>query len=275
MHKKPIRKPRSKLNKKQKIRKFRKKSILRRQRMLFLKRFALVFGGLVFLFLVFFGAYLLLSKIFAVKSIEVMGSNIYSEQEIISAGELHNGESFLFLSSRNAENKIYKSLVNIDSVKISKKFPNKIKVDVEDAFPKYYIKEGEEYLVLSEKNKLLEKTSEPPTFLIGIIGFEFSILETGKIEYKNKDYEKLLHEILDSCKDKNLDEINSVDISDIQNITVNYDRRIKMNLGDKEDIDYKILTAKEILNNKISKFKKGTFNLKNLRSENRSYFTYE
>ena len=272
MHKKPIRKPRSKLNKKQKIRKSRKKSILR---MLFLKRFALVFGGLVFLFSVFFGAYLLLSKIFAVKSIEVLGSNIYSEQEIISAGELHTGESFLFLSSRNAENKIYKSLVNIDSVKISKKFPNKIKVDVEDAFPKYYIKEGEEYLVLSEKNKLLEKTSEPPTFLIGIIGLEFSILETGKIEYKNKDYEKLLHEILDSCKDKNLDEINSVDISDIQNITVNYDRRIKMNLGDKEDIDYKILTAKEILNNKISKFEKGTLNLKNLRSENRSYFTYE
>lgn len=275
MHKKPIRKPRSKLNKKQKIRKSRKKSILRRQRMLFLKRFALVFGGLVFLFSVFFGAYLLLSKIFAVKSIEVMGSNIYSEQEIISAGELHTGESFLFLSSRNAEDKIYKSLVNIDSVKISKKFPNKIKVDVEDALPKYYIKEGEEYLVLSEKNKLLEKTSEPPTFLIGIIGLEFSILETGKIEYKNKDYEKLLHEILDSCKDKNLDEINSVDISDIQNITVNYDRRIKMNLGDKEDIDYKILTAKEILNNKISKFEKGTLNLKNLRSENRSYFTYE
>lgn len=275
MHKKPIRKPRSKLNKKQKIRKFRKKSILRRQRMLFLKRIALVFGGLVFLFSVFFGAYLLLSKIFAVKSIEVMGSNIYSEQEIISAGELHTGESFLFLSSRNAENKIYKSLVNIDSVKISKKFPNKIKVDVEDAFPKYYIKEGEEYLVLSEKNKLLEKTSEPPTFLIGIIGLEFSVLETGKVEYKNKDYEKLLHEILDSCKDKNLDEINSVDISDIQNITVNYDGRIKMNLGDKEDIDYKILTAKEILNNKISKFEKGTLNLKNLRSENRSYFTYE
>ena len=275
MHKKPIRKPRSKLNKKQKIRKSKKKSILRRQRMLFLKRFALAFGGLVFLFLVFFGAYLLLSKIFAVKSIEVMGSNIYSEQEIISAGELHTGESFLFLSSRNAENKIYKSLVNIDSVKISKKFPNKIKVDVEDAFPKYYIKEGEEYIVLSEKNKLLEKTSEPPTFLIGIIGLEFSVLETGKIEYKNKDYEKLLHEILDSCKDKNLDEINSVDISDIQNITVNYDRRIKMNLGDKEDIDYKILTAKEILNNKISKFEKGTLNLKNLRSENRSYFTYE
>lgn len=275
MHKKPIRKPRSKLNKKQKIRKSRKKSILRRQRMLFLKRFVLVFGGLVFLFSVFFGVYLLLSKIFAVKIIEVLGSNIYSEQEIISAGELHTGESFLFLSSRNAENKIYKSLVNIDSVKISKKFPNKIKVDVEDAFPKYYIKEGEEYLVLSEKNKLLEKTSDPPTFLIGIIGLEFSILETGKVEYKNKDYEKLLHEILDSCKDKNLGEINSVDISDIQNITVNYGRRIKMNLGDKEDIDYKILTAKEILNNKISKFEKGTLNLKNLRSENRSYFTYE
>ena len=161
MYKRPIRKPNAELNTKKRIRpkikKSRKKAILKKRRMLFYRRCALVIACLLFLFSIFGGTFLLLSKIFSIKSILVSGSNAYTEQEIISAGELRTGESFIFFSTKNAENKIYKSLVNIDSIKISKKFPNKIRVEVEDACPKYWLKEDTWKKML---NAMIQKATE-------------------------------------------------------------------------------------------------------------------
>ena len=44
-------------------------------------------------------------------------------------------------------------------------------------------------------------------------------------------------------------------------------------IGTEQDLHYKIVTAKEIISNKINRFEKGELNLRNLSRENKSYFT--
>jgi hypothetical protein len=56
---------------------------------------------------------------------------------------------------------------------------------------------------------------------------------------------------------------------------INYDNRLKIEIGADEDLNYKVITAKEIIMNKIGSSEKGTLDLKNLKKENRSYFTSE
>lgn len=257
-------------------RELRKKAFLKRKkRKLIFRRFFLVAMCLSVVFLFFFGTHFFLSKFFAIKNISVQGNSSYSDSEVISAGELHTKQNLLFLNSKNVENKIYTSLPNVDEVKVSKKFPNKLIISLEDAIPTYHLKIENEYIVISAKNKFLAKFSEPPDNTVGLIGIEAEIKEDGKVEYKNSEFLNLLEEILNTLRGKEIESINEVDISDLQNITLVYEKRIKINLGNSEDIDYKILTLKEILKNKISKTERGTLNLKDLKTQNRTYFTYE
>ena len=261
--------------KKSAARKPGKKVISKRKKRLIFRRFSLISICLLVVFSFLFGLYFLLSKVFSIKNISIQGDSEYSEAEIISAGEVGIGSSMLFLNSKNIENKIYKSLANIDEVKISKKFPNKLIVSVEEAIPAYHLKVENEYFVISSKNKFLMKSLEVPQDTIGVIGLEAEIKNNGKVEYKDAEKWQLFEEILSSFKNKGLENINEVDISDLQNIILIYENRLKINIGNKEDIDYKILTLKEIIDNKISKTEKGVLNLKDLKAENRTYFTYE
>lgn len=254
----------------------RKKVFLKRKRRKFIfRRFFLVAIFLSVVFLFFFGIHFSLSKFFTIKNISVQGSSSYSDAEVISAGELHTKQNLLFLNSKKAENKIYTSLPNVDEVKISKKFPNNLIISLEDAIPTYHLKIENEYIVISAKNKFLAKFSEPPDNTVGLIGIEAEIKENGKVEYRNPESLKLMEEILNTLRSKEIENINEVDISDLQNITLKYENRIKINIGSQDDLDYKILTLKEILNNKISKTERGTLNLKDLKTQNRTYFTYE
>ncbi len=256
-----------------KKRKRKRKSIKLQKVKLWFKRIFLVLFGLATVTGVIFGIVFLLSRFFSVNSISVNENEKYSSSEVIDAGDLHVGENLVFLNTKSSEEKIYKSLTYIDEVSVRKKFPNKIEVSVGIAEPKYSVKSGEEYWVISSKNKILEKSPEPSSELINISGTEIVDNKFGKAEYKNLESKKLVEEILVAFESKELKSVKEIDISDLQNIHVNYDNRININLGDKEDIDYKVLTAKEIINNKISISEKGILNLKDLKDENRTYFT--
>ncbi len=256
-----------------KKRKRKRKSIKLQKVKLWFKRIFLVLFGLATVTGVIFGIVFLLSRFFSVNSISVNENEKYSSSEVIDAGDLHVGENLVFLNTKSSEEKIYKSLTYIDEVSVRKKFPNKIEVSVGIAEPKYSVKSGEEYWVMSSKNKILEKSPELSSELINISGAEIVANKFGKAEYKNLESKKLVEEILVAFESKELKSVKEIDISDLQNIHVNYDNRININLGDKEDIDYKVLTAKEIINNKISISEKGILNLKDLKDENRTYFT--
>lgn len=275
MNGKPLKKPIKKAVRHHTKENQRKRIASKRKKKLIFRRFSLVFAFLSVIFGILFGVYFLLSKVFAVKNIAIQGSVNYSDSEVIEAGKLKTGDSLLFLNSKKIENNIYKSLANIDDVKISKKFPNKLIISLEDAIPTYYLKVENEYIVASAKNKFLTKSSQPPENIVGVIGLEVDVGKNGRLIYKNAEIGHLCEEILTSFKDKNIVNINEIDISDLQNITLTYDNRIKINIGNNVDVDYKILTLKEIINNKISKTEKGVLNLKDLKTENRTYFTYE
>ncbi|MBP3320559.1 MAG: hypothetical protein J6K87_02835, partial [Clostridia bacterium] len=74
---------------------------------------------------------------------------------------------------------------------------------------------------------------------------------------------------------KNLNLIKSIDISDKNNIILNYDNRINILFGDYKDIEYKILTISEIILNRINNTETGTLDTRELTETNRSYFNVE
>ena len=92
-------------------------------------------------------------------------------------------------------------------------------------------------------------------------------------DYKLISYNSYCYLLSIVNNNKNIEKFNVMyNINSNNNIIVNYDNRINIELGNDSDIDYKITTAKEIILKKLSKTDVGRLDVKNIKSENRSYF---
>ena len=251
----------------------RKKRFLKAKRRinLFFRRLSILIFILGMISLIISGGIFILNKIFSVKSIECNETEMYSCSEIVSASGIKIGDKILFLNNALSEIKIYDKFSYIDSVKVDVQFPDKVKISVDKAEPtfSFNLEEGK-YAVISKKNKFIETRSEKSDDLIDVVGAKFSINKCT-VNYEDKSVPILLEKLVNGFNANGLS-LKEIDITDINNIIVNYDNRINIELGNDSDIDYKITTAKEIILKKLSKTDVGRLDVKNIKSENRSYF---
>lgn len=247
----------------------------RQKRKLFFKRFFISAVFLTVLGAIIYGFVALIGSVFCVKEILIEGSSLYSDTEILEVSGISQGEGLLFLNTSEPEKKLYKSFPYIDSVSIQKQFPSKINITIETAERTFSIFRDDVYYVLSAKSKLLEKASELPPETIELRVPEFNIDENGKIIYQDKDLEELINEIRSEFLNCSIGSVRVIDLTNKGNIIVNYDDRVSIIIGNREDMHYKVVTAKEIISTKINPLEKGELDLRDLSKENKSYFTPE
>lgn len=236
------------------------------------RRFILIFSCLFVLAFLCFSVYFVLCKVFIVKDISVKGETMYNSTEIKNSSGIKLYDSLLTVNSATSEANIFSELPYIEKVKIKKQIPNKIDILVEGAHAMYCLNVQGEYLVISEYGKILENSDEKFSELVKVDGINSCSVQGKKIKYESQETEKLITEIIKTFKSKDLNLIKRIDLSDSEDIIVNYDGRIDISLGSKEDMDYKVLTAKEIIKDKVGAHEKGILDLKTLKQENRSYF---
>ena len=227
---------------------------------------------LSFLGLCGFGVYKGVNLIFGVKEILVEES-IYEKDDIISACEIRNGDNLLFIDISSCKKKILSKLPYVESVEISKIMPNKIKIKTEIAYPAYCVFDGESYLYISKNGKFLEKTQEFKESIPKVMISKFSVSKDGCISYENEKVSNIIKEILDKLEKQNLSRPYEINVTDLSCITINYDGRINIILGDSNDLSYKISTLGEIIKYKIKDNEKGNLDISRLNENNRSYFT--
>ena len=227
------------------------------------------------LLLIIFGINNVFNNFLGIKDIYCESNTKYTYEEIINSSEVKTGDNLLYLNKNKIKNNIYKKLSYIENVKIKKKFPNKIFIETELTNVKFNIFSENKYYLISKNSKILEEREEPITEYITIIGVNFSISDLGDMIYEDPDIKNIIHEISDACESKNLNLIKSIDISDKNNIILNYDNRINILFGDYKDIEYKILTVSEIILNRINNTETGTLDTRELTETNRSYFNVE
>lgn len=248
----------------------RKKAFIKK----IIKRSTIVIFLMSILFGASIGLKLALDKIFYVRNITVMGNNRYENGEIISASGIKMGSNLLFVNSKKSGKEIYDKLPYVEKAEINKKFPGSIEIKIFTGSPCYFMEYESEYLIMSKSDKLLEKTVEIPPEIIHVKGIPFELKENSVI-YKDIKIKESVFKIIDAFKSNELNFLNEIDASNLSEIKIVYDHRIKILIGSEEDLSYKLLTAKEIIMNKISASEKGTLDLKKLKKENRSYFTAE
>ncbi|MBE6845314.1 MAG: FtsQ-type POTRA domain-containing protein [Ruminococcus sp.] len=213
---------------------------------------------LVLILVLGIGVLLSVTLLFNIGKINIKGEVDYSDENIIMASGIEIGDNMVRLDADEAEKNILASMVYIENVDISKKYPDTLEITVEKCIPSANAEYDNGTLLLSPKGKILENNQEAQADLLTVKGLELITYQQGDYirsadEQKTEIYFDIIT-ALEGCKNS---KVVSIDITDKYNIIINYDNRINFEAGNANKIAYKIKLADTVLED-ISDDKKGT-----------------
>ncbi len=247
-----------------------------------------------------------LTVLFPVSSIQVVSANeaitLQEEQILLYAQQsgIEMGQNLLRTNQAAAEKRVLDCDTAIDAVKVRKKLPGSIIIEVnpsEIAYV-YYNESDHSYYAISQNGRVVEsgrQRSIADGHLL-VCGFTVEECELGVFydektvlqnrlaraekACKNASSDKadaleeerlaaeseirrfeLFEQLYDKLSEYELANITAVDMKRSSEISFTYDARIVVELGGYTDVDYKLALAKEIITAKLEENAKGTLNL--------------
>ena len=195
--------------------------------------------------------FILSSRIFDIKEINVNGISKLTKEEVISISQIPENTNIFALNKLKAK---YRLLENsyIEDVYIKREYPSTISIEVKEKVPTFMIQFANSYIYLNNQGYMLEVSTEalPLPTLLGIKP-DLSYVNPGnRLDVEDLKKINMLIQIMDISRNFELDTlITRIDITDSSNYTVYIDSEGKtVYLGDAVDLNTKILHLKEILN---------------------------
>lgn len=231
------------------------------------KRKKLIVRSVIFFLFLVIGVILVLTMFFNISEITVSGDAVYPAEDVVNSSGVVIGDNLIFISKDEINEKISTELPYVDSVKIKRHLPTGLELIITKTEAKYAIIQDGYYTLLNKNGKVLESGLE-------FIGENITLLNMGEITSADigtdivpaneKVFDKLVL-VSNACEECNLENITSIDLSDIYNIKLVYQGRITLELGetDKDNTYKKLALGKSAIEtqNEENEYYKGTINL--------------
>ena len=191
----------------------------------------------------------LFSPLFQVREVVISGNNRVSADAIRQASGIVLGVNTLKIDLRRTETQI-STIAFIDSVQAVRKFPGTIEITVTESTEVAYIPFIGNLVGIDQEGKILEiKPKDTDVQLPLILGADltgFSIGTTIRVENADK-----LDTILQLLKQISVNElttaIQSIDVSDLNDIKLLLHSGTAVNLGSQKELIYKMSFLKQVL----------------------------
>ena len=206
--------------------------------------------------LIFIVMLLMLSPWLNIKNIEINGLETLEKADIIRQIKLDKTTNILsfnnFIVKRRLKNNYY-----IESVKLTKKLPDTVTIDITERQIVGYVPYINDYMYIDESGMVVDIKSSYTEPLPIIYGLNFDSFTIGKkLKTDNDEAFSIVMEITNAIKDKeDLKQILKIDISNLEDIHL-YMENLDIILGNREGLNIKINTLNEIVKN-FKKEKKG------------------
>lgn len=216
--------------------------------------------------------------LFNIEHFEVTGDDVYGEDEVLDALGVSTGENLILLDSSAAEQRLIEALPYIDKASVIKKLPSTLQVNISQAEAVANIKKNSGYYLVSANGRIMNaELAKPDSNYVVVFGFDPEYASSGDfLSVANESSRNTLCKLLSSVKKyAELDEesdnsaekkydilfdliaqyteagfgnkIKEIDISNIYNITMNYDNKLTFELGDYSEIKLKLTVAKNLI----------------------------
>lgn len=223
------------------------------------------------------GITLSLTVFFKTAEYEIKGDTRYSREELISACGIQEGENIFLADKKWAEENIKKEFPYVQKVNVTFGLPDKIVIDITEGEADYIVKYNDEYCTISKEGRILSNSSKKVKGLPVLKGATIKSNTPGEyVEFSNKTVGDSLTEIVTALNNNKFNDITEINVSKSANLTFTYDKRIVVELGLPENINYKVKTAKAIITEKLDPndqgIIEGTLDVSQCYDTKRSYF---
>lgn len=230
-----------------------------------------------------------LSPLFYINSIEVYGNKHYNNIEVINASRIVLGANWfrelaynadikgmLTFRSTNSEENILERCSYVKDIVVRMVYPGKVKITITEREPVAVVPYINTSLIIDNEGFVVDAGDEKHWENLPIIeGLDVNGYSLGKMISGNNikginAFNKIFN-VIDFTQKKgnnksyinNLDQcISKVDVSDLDNVLIFLDKRVKVNLGAYNQLDeYKIMILQEIFFNNIDENEKGYLDL--------------
>ncbi len=182
---------------------------------------------------------------FRVQTIEVVGMENYTPEEIIEASGIDEGDNLFFIDRASASSRIYSRLSQVEDANVEPVLPNRLIIRVRESSAVAYVEWEGTYWVVTGNCKLL-KTAGPDELagLIHVLNVTPQDPEAGKpMKVAEDDNLKLsyLQELLGAVEELNMTgDVDQLDMSNPANPTFQYQGRFTVRMGSNDNTDYKL-----------------------------------
>lgn len=199
------------------------------------------------LFIAAIAIYLCLTMFFNIEKITVIGNTIYDEQEIIKTSGIGKGDNLFKIDIEYAEDKLYSVYNYVEKAEVKRSFPNGVKIIITEAVPFAAVEEADGYTLISTGGKVLERSlDEVPYGKITVRGF--STVTNTEEDAKRI---KLLQNIMSVMQKFDMKKYDLIDLTDTLEITMIYNDRVRVEIGNELELEYKFQFVNEVINNKL------------------------
>lgn len=209
-------------------------------------------GVVVFIIAALIGVVLSLTVLFKITSVNVVKpGKIYGTQDIINASGLEIGDNILTTKFDDAEQRIEKILPYVLDAKISKNILGKVNITVTDDKAEVIFAANNGYALADVNGKVLEVLKEKPE------NCKYKVLKTKKkanavpgeeFKFINDAEKTLFNKICEALKKAGIfDDVTAIDFSEVTNIKIVYKDRLRIKVGNIDDIDRKLQSAIRVI----------------------------
>lgn len=187
---------------------------------------------------------LLMLVFFRVDQFEVSGNVRYTTEEVADASGVTQGDVLMGVSKTRAASRILTKLPYVRRVVVTKLLPGTIRFEVvEDTAAAVVSSEFGTAWLINDGGKLLEQADEAAETAYPVITGTVLMLPTAgdEAEYDDGAKGQMAMKILASLETLGLTGyVQEIGVEDLENVTVTYQERLEVQLGDGSDLDYKL-----------------------------------
>ncbi len=193
--------------------------------------------------------YLCLTMLFNVDRIEIIGNTLYEERDLIETSGIEKGENLFEVDTAYAENKLYAVFSYVEEVEVKRSFPNGVTITITEAEPFSVIEEADGYTLVSAGGKVLERgLEEVPRGMLSVRGI--STITSTEDDIKRTE---LMQRIINTMRELEMEGYDFLDLRDTLDITMIYDNRVRVQLGNELELEYKLQFADKVIRENLSK----------------------
>ena len=201
-------------------------------------------SGPIMFFLVIVAVIFVMSVFFRVSDIQVEGNVHYTDEEVIRAMDIEEGDNLFFFDRFAAIGRAFSKLPYIEQVSVERTLPNKVVITVEESTALAYLELGDEQWTMDYSCKVLGKAAEGETAsLIAVTGIRPGTLLIGEQMHTEGDVQEpvdYLAEILYQIQERGLaSQVARVDFSDYDSPELFYGGKFTVVLGPDQDVEHK------------------------------------